>query len=189
MQQVIIMEYVSSWNSEREISGNMGGRDRMKQNGEIFSVKSSGILLCILVTTAKVIDVLTRRFIGNVVDKGIGSDFGVELFVCIAIICAITLLLQYLQPYSCAGYETKYTSGLFIKIINSFLLSKQCEIDEKNVGEVSTCFSSDVTGSSIRWIRMIFRSAGMGRRYVLILPISRFMAIREKTGCCKDIWI
>ena len=160
MQQVIIMEYVSSWNSEREISGNMGGRDRMKQNGEIFSVKSSGILLCILVTTAKVIDVLTRRFIGNVVDKGIGSDFGVELFVCIAIICAITLLLQYLQPYSCAGYETKYTSGLFIKIINSFLLSKQCEIDEKNVGEVSTCFSSDVNG--------VFQFAK--RKYTIFFP-------------------
>ena len=160
MQQVIIMEYVSSWNSEREISGNMGGRDRMKQNGEIFSVKSSGILLCILVTTAKVIDVLTRRFIGNVVDKGIGSDFGVELFVCIAIICAITLLLQYLQPYSCADYETKYTSGLFIKIINSFLLSKQCEIDEKNVGEVSTCFSSDVNG--------VFQFAK--RKYTIFFP-------------------
>ena len=26
MQQAIIMEYVSSWNSEREISGNMGGK-------------------------------------------------------------------------------------------------------------------------------------------------------------------
>ena len=82
----------------------------MKQSGELFRVKSSGILLCILVTTAKVVDVLTRRFIGNVVDKGLGSDFGVDLFVCIAIICAITLLLQYLQPYSCDGYETKYAS-------------------------------------------------------------------------------
>lgn len=49
----------------------------MKQNGEIFSVKSSGILLCILVTTAKVVDVMTRRLIGNVVDKGIEGDFGV----------------------------------------------------------------------------------------------------------------
>ncbi len=132
----------------------------MKQSGELFRVKSSGILLCILVTTAKVVDVLTRRFIGNVVDKGIGSDFGVDLFVCIAIICAITLLLQYLQPYSCAGYETKYTSGLFIKIINSFLLSKQCEIDEKNVGEVSTCFSSDVNG--------VFQFAR--RKYTIFFP-------------------
>ena len=61
---------------------------------------------------------------------------------------------------SCAGYETKYTSGLFIKIINSFLLSKQCEIDEKNVGEVSTCFSSDVNG--------VFQFAK--RKYTIFFP-------------------
>ncbi len=132
----------------------------MKQNGELFGVKSSGILLCILVTTAKVVDVLTRRFIGNVVDKGIGSDFGVELFICIAIICAITLLLQYFQPYACADYETKYTSGLFIKIIHSFLFSKQCEIDEKSAGEVSTCFFSDVNG--------VFQFAR--RKYTVFFP-------------------
>ena len=132
----------------------------MKQSGELFRVKSSGILLCILVTTAKVVDVLTRRFIGNVVDKGIGSDFGVGLFVCIAIICAITLLLQYFQPYACAEYETKYTSGLFTKIIHSFLFSKQCEIDEKSAGEVSTCFFSDVNG--------VFQFAK--RKYTVFFP-------------------
>lgn len=132
----------------------------MKQNRALFSEKSSGIILCVVATVGKAIDVLTRRLIGNVVDKGLGSNVGVELFVCIAIICVITLLLQYLQPYSCANFEAKYTSGLFVKIINSFLYSKQYEIDEKNIGEVSTCFFSDVNG--------VFQFAK--RKFTMFLP-------------------
>ena len=33
------------------------------------------------------------------------------------------------------------------------------------------------------------RLLGTGRRSCLILPISRYMVFRGRTGCCRGIWI
>ena len=38
-------------------------------------------------------------------------------------------------------------------------------------------------------VDMISRLPGTGRRSCLILPISRYMESRGRTGCCRGIWI
>lgn len=103
-----------------------------------------GFVLCCVAIIVKVLDVLLRKLMGDLVDKEVA--IGAGLFWYAVTICVFTILFQYLLPYVSSFFEADYTSRLFSSIHKALLQSSQEDIDRKNSGEISTCFLSDVSG-------------------------------------------
>lgn len=106
----------------------------------------SGVALCCAATFGKIIDVITRYYTGEIVDKGIDRGNIFLPMIAIFIICCTTILMNYITPYVNSKFELSFTGQLFTKIENALLFSDQKDIDQKNIGEISTGFTYDVNG-------------------------------------------
>lgn len=105
-----------------------------------------GLALCGITAAAKTADIILRNATGVLVDNGAdGAAFFAALPV-IGAVCGINLLLQYLAPYAQDRYEASYTGALFSRLEEKVLLAKQEQLDNRNVGEFTTCFTSDIPG-------------------------------------------
>ncbi|WP_304089197.1 ABC transporter ATP-binding protein [Methanobrevibacter ruminantium] len=113
----------------------------MRRENSIQVKNTNGIALCIVAIMYKTIDVLTRRYIGDIVD----NSANVNIYV-VLVICILTIIFQYMLPFANSKFEALYTSELYTKIESAVLSSKQSELEKKNIGEISTCFTSDVNG-------------------------------------------
>lgn len=116
----------------------------MNRNKEIPKEGIIGLILCCIAIISKVLDVLLRKLMGDLIDKEV--EIGAGLFGCIVTVCVFSILFQYLLPYVNSAFEADYTSRMFSSIHKAVLLSSQEDIDRKNSGEISTCFLSDVSG-------------------------------------------
>lgn len=118
----------------------------MKHIDALQISRGKAFIFCCVVTAGKLADIVIRYYSGQLVDNGIGREGVMAALFGITAICGINLLLQYLGPYAGDKFEASYTGTLFSKLEDKILYSRQEQIDKRNIGEFSTCFSSDVYG-------------------------------------------
>lgn len=118
----------------------------MKHIDALQVSRGKAFLFCCVVTSGKLVDIAIRYYSGQLVDSWAGRGEFMAALLGITAICVINLLLQYLGPYAGDRFEASYTGNLFSKLEDKILYSRQEQIDKRNIGEFSTCFSSDVYG-------------------------------------------
>ncbi len=131
---------------------------RIKKNEAKMLSKRRCLFLCTIASLGKLIDVLTRYYMGYLVDSGMSKEGITQTILCIIVIVIITIILRYTTPYANAKFEASYTADLFEKVEKAILFSEQSEIDNKNIGEISTCLTSDINGKLqfTRRVMMVF---------------------------------
>ena len=118
----------------------------MKHIDALQVKRGRAFIFCCVVTLGKLADIAIRYYSGQLVDNGTGREKFMAVLPGITAICGINLLLQYLGPYVGDCFEASYTGTLFSRLEDKILYARQEQIDKRNIGEFSTCFSSDVYG-------------------------------------------
>ena len=79
----------------------------MNRSKEIPKEGIIGLILCCIAIISKVLDVLLRKLMGDLIDKEV--EIGAGLFGCIVTVCVFSILFQYLLPYVKSAFEADYT--------------------------------------------------------------------------------